>query len=259
MALCFSLSTFRMPNEFDTLSTSLSSAISSFNISSSSCTVSGIFPLLPPLVLSLADLEIASTAAVGPALCDPFVINDSTSPSSLSIRFCISSGVVGPALGAGFFRVPGAAYEQEEASPRLTQFSHGCERLHLSLRCRHGAHDSGTRFLLRTIRYCSSAGDRPPVLDEFVDGGVGVMIARRRCWSDFRSKSCWCSCLYSRQGSRVLGSAADLCHRWLCRLPLYSTGPAAPACGRIWSDSVTRPARYVLLTCRRVVECRWKV
>ncbi len=40
-----------------------------------------------------------------------------------------------------------------------------------------GAHESGTRFLLRTTRYGPS-GDCMPLLDVVVaDGGVGVMLA----------------------------------------------------------------------------------
>lgn len=40
--------------------------------------------------------------------------------------------------------------------------------------CRHGPHDKGTLFLLRTTRNCAS-GDWPPALDEVVEGGVGVI------------------------------------------------------------------------------------
>lgn len=39
-----------------------------------------------------------------------------------------------------------------------------------------GAHESGTRFLLRTTLYCPS-GDWTPLLDVVADGGVGVIVA----------------------------------------------------------------------------------
>lgn len=54
------------------------------------------------------------------------------------------------------------------------QFSHGCDRLHFNFLCRHGPHDKGTLFLFRTTRNCAS-GDWPPILDEVVEGGVGVI------------------------------------------------------------------------------------
>ena len=90
------------------------------------------------------------------------------------------------------------------ASPRLTQFSHGCDLLHLSLRksvpypledsyrnlgsriisrsdgrshflFRHGAHDNGTLFLFLTTRYCPS-GENWPLLVDVVDGGVEAIF-----------------------------------------------------------------------------------
>ena len=104
------------------------------------------------------------------------------------------------------------------ASPRLTQFSHGCDLLHLSLRnlasapllrkqrqlvlavsigassvCgtgkphflfRHGAHDSGTLFLFLTTRYCPS-GENCPLL--VADGGVGVILGLIKSGEDGRS------------------------------------------------------------------------
>jgi hypothetical protein len=49
------------------------------------------------------------------------------------MRFCMSSGLALP-CAEFFLRVPGAANEHDEASPRRTQFSHGWERLHFNLR-----------------------------------------------------------------------------------------------------------------------------
>jgi len=61
-------------------------------------------------------------------------MRDRTRLSSLSILFCISSGELEAVwFSEFFFRVPGCAYVQEDASPLLTQFSHGFERLHFSL------------------------------------------------------------------------------------------------------------------------------
>lgn len=40
--------------------------------------------------------------------------------------------------------------------------------------CLHEPQERGTRFLFLTIRYWAS-GDRPPPLDDAVDGGVGVI------------------------------------------------------------------------------------
>lgn len=64
---------------------------------------------------------------------------------------------------------------QDGPSPRLKQFSHGTARLHLSFLFLHGVHDNGIRFLLRTTRYGLS-GERTPLLDGVVDGGVGDML-----------------------------------------------------------------------------------
>ena len=62
---------------------------------------------------------------------------------------------------------------QEAVSPRFVQLSHGEWRLHFSLRCRHGPHDKGMRFRLRTTRNWSGEA---PECDECAEGGVGVII-----------------------------------------------------------------------------------
>src|SRR5947199_10863444 len=63
-------------------------------------------------------------------------MRERTKPSSLSMRFCMSSGdafdIECPWLP--FLRAAGEAYEQELLSPRLTQLSHaGDARLHFNL------------------------------------------------------------------------------------------------------------------------------
>ncbi len=58
-------------------------------------------------------------------------------------------------------------------SPRLEQLSQGWPRLHLSLRCRQGAHERGTRFLLRTTRYCCWLSGDAPFVEDVEEGGVG--------------------------------------------------------------------------------------
>lgn len=136
---------------------------------------------------------MAACAAAGPALWAPLVINESTSPSRRSMRFCMSSGDVAvPALAALFLRAPGVAYVHDPVSPRFVQLSHGWPRLHFSLvesasfgrryahltyfLCLHGPQDRGTRFLLRTTLNWGSGGDCP-ALDDVVDGGVGGMVS----------------------------------------------------------------------------------
>src|SRR5947209_2714724 len=94
---------------------------------------------------------MAACAAAAPPVLLPFVIKLKTSPSRRSILFCMSSGV--PPLEAlllvPFLFVGGAAYVHDALSPRFMQLSHGFCRLHLSLRCLHGPHDSGILFRLR--------------------------------------------------------------------------------------------------------------
>lgn len=176
------LSIFITPNDLVTCSVSLSSGpASSSSISTS---------LESPVDPTLAPPDMAANAAAGPPGWLPLVINDRTNPSRRSIRFCISSGVVGAVCWVEFFlREVAWAYEQEAASPRLTQFSHGWVRLHFSLRqsldprpgqrraatyflLRQGAHERGTRFRLRMIL---KSGEWPPTLED-VDGGVGVIM-----------------------------------------------------------------------------------
>jgi hypothetical protein len=54
------------------------------------------------------------------------------------------------------------------------QLSQGWPRLHFSLRCLHGPHESGTRLRFRTTRNCWLSGDAP--FDEVEDGGVGSLF-----------------------------------------------------------------------------------
>jgi hypothetical protein len=106
------------------------------------------------------------------------VMSERTSPSSRSMRFCMSSGeALEPVLEELFLRLPGEAYVHDPMSPRLMQLSHGCPRLHLSFRCLHGPHDSGTLLRLRTTLNCGSGGDWPAE-EDVVDGGVGGMSPR---------------------------------------------------------------------------------
>jgi hypothetical protein len=66
----------------------------------------------------------------------------------------------------------------DSISLRLTQLSQGWPRLHFSLRCRHGAHDSGMRFLFLTTRNCWLIGLVPGELlalgGDKVEAGVSV-------------------------------------------------------------------------------------
>jgi len=56
-------------------------------------------------------------------------------------------------------------------SPRLVQLLHGWPRSHFSLRCLHGAHESGTRLRFLTTRNRWLSGDAP--FEEVEEGGVG--------------------------------------------------------------------------------------
>ena len=108
------------------------------------------------------------------------------------------------------------------ASPRLTQFSQGCDLLHLSLKTlasapllleirtclgrriisiwnwrthflfRQGAHDNGTLFLFLTTRYCPS-GENWPLLVVDVEGGVGVILGVFESCGDWWNV-CWSFC-----------------------------------------------------------------
>jgi len=71
----------------------------------------------------------------------------------------------------------------DAVSPRLVQLSHGWPRLHFSLRCLHGPHDSGILLRFRTTRnWLFVSGDAP--LEDVEDGGVccvrlfGAMASR---------------------------------------------------------------------------------
>jgi len=84
---------------------------------------------------------MAAWAAAGPALWAPLVMRESTSPSSRSMRFCMSSGEAAvPVLAALFLRLPGEAYVHDGASPRLVQLSQGWPRLHFSLQRQYSSH-----------------------------------------------------------------------------------------------------------------------
>jgi len=72
---------------------------------------------------------------------------------------------------------------QDSVSPRFVQLSQGRNRSHLSFRCLHGAHDSGILFRFRTTRNWLS-GDWP-VLEDVVEGGVGVMVVAATGKLDF--------------------------------------------------------------------------
>ena len=54
-------------------------------------------------------LLMAACAVAAEDGCEPLVIKESTNPSSLSMRFCMSSGVVLEALPAPFFLLAAVA------------------------------------------------------------------------------------------------------------------------------------------------------
>lgn len=95
------------PKDFVTCSVSLSSG--AVGISSSS--MLSLLELRVGAELPLPLPEMASMAVAGPVEGDPLVIRDRTSPSNLSIRFCMLSGVDDAELCCweAFFRVVGCA------------------------------------------------------------------------------------------------------------------------------------------------------
>lgn len=89
------LSIFITPNDLVTCSVSLSSGPAVSSSMSSS--------LESPVEPALLCPEMAAKAAAGPSAWLPLVIKDKTNPSRRSIRFCMSSGVVGAVCWVGFF------------------------------------------------------------------------------------------------------------------------------------------------------------